>query len=329
MRIGTYALASVLAATLAVKSASAIQDGEASEARPGPHTLLVVGTAGSPEYGNQFDAWADRIENAARSTQASLERLDPTEDQAVRLESAIARAAVKTDEVLWIVWIGHGSFDGEDAKWNLEGPDVSARELSEWLAPLERPLALVLCSSSSGAFLPRLSAPGRVLVSATKSGEEYSFSRFGDGLSLALCGTAGDSADLDKDDQVSLLEAFLFASARAEEFYAREARLATEHALLDDNADSRGTPATWFRGVRCVEKAVAGQRPDGARAHQIHWRESAQERSLDPKLRAERDRLELAIETLRTERETLGDAAYFDALEALALELARLAPSKD
>jgi len=48
-------------------------------------------------------------------------------------------------------------------------------------------------------------------------------------------------ADLDKDGQVSLLEAFLTASRQASEFYKINGRLVTEHALLDDNGDSFGT----------------------------------------------------------------------------------------
>ena len=68
----------------------------------------------------------------------------------------------KTDETtgsmepLWLVLIGHGTFDGHTAKFNLRGPDVSATDLAEWLAEMKRPLAVINCASSSSPFINRL-----------------------------------------------------------------------------------------------------------------------------------------------------------------------------
>ena len=78
-----------------------------------------------------------------------------------------------------------------------------------------------------------------MVVTATRSGSELNFARFGQYLADAI----GDpQADLDKDGQVSLLEAFLMASGRVAEFYRTRIELATEHALIDDNGDRLGTP---------------------------------------------------------------------------------------
>ena len=93
-------------------------------------------------------------------------------------------------------------------------------------------------------------AQNRVVVTATRSGDEQNFARFGQYLAEAI---ADPRADLDKDGQVSLLEAFLTASSRVDEYYRTRSQLATEHALLDDNGDRLGTPADWFRGVRATE----------------------------------------------------------------------------
>ena len=81
-------------------------------------------------------------------------------------------------------------------------------------------------------------------VTATRSGYQHNYARFGKFLAEAL---SNPKNDLDKDGQISLLESFLSASHRTTEFYKTEGRLATEHALLDDNGDGLGTPATWFR----------------------------------------------------------------------------------
>ncbi len=120
--------------------------------------------------------------------------------------------------------------------------------------------------------------------------------RFGGYFARAL---ADRAADLDKDGQTSLLEAFLAASHRTEEFYKQAGRLATEHALLDDNGDGLGTPAAWFRGVRAVKKPDKGATIDGLRAHQIHLVRNLDEKQLPPALRARRDELEISISRLR------------------------------
>src|SRR4029450_8981839 len=121
---------------------------------------------------------------------------------------------------------------------------------------------------------------------------ENNFARFGGFLAASLNEPA---ADLDQDGQTSLLEAFLRASHLTREFYATEGRLATEHALIDDNGDGLGTPADWFRGVRAVKTAANSAGVDGLRAHQIHLVRSEQERNLSPAVRAKRDELEVAI----------------------------------
>ena len=51
-----------------------------------------------------------------------------------RLRSILTETAKTAAEPLWIVLIGHGTYDGREAKFNLRGPDVTDLELSEWLA---------------------------------------------------------------------------------------------------------------------------------------------------------------------------------------------------
>jgi hypothetical protein len=244
-----------------------------------------------------------------------------------RDELAAALTAEERDggDPLWVVFVGHGTYagggDGTHAKLNLRGPDVSAVELSAWLDPIARPTSVVICAASSGPFVNQLSRPGRVVVTATKSGHQYNYSRFGDYLSRAI----GDlAADLDKDAQVSLLEAFLFASAGVAEFYEGESRLATEHALIDDNGDGLGTPASWFRGVRSIREAEGDQLADGVHAQRRHLVETESERALSADLRRERDALEARLDGLRLLKPELAADDYYTRLERLMLQLARL-----
>ena len=217
--------------------------------------------------------------------------------------------------------IGHGTFDGKTAKFNLRGPDVTAAELAEWLRPFERPLAIINCASASGPFLNELSGPNRIVVTATKSGHEHNFAHFGDYISSAIVDPA---ADLDKDEQTSLLEAFLAAAARVADFYKEDARLATEHALIDDNGDRLGTPADWFHGVRAVKTAKDGASPDGLRAGQLPLVPSRGEQVLSAEARKRRDELEQQLAELRRQKSTLSEEEYYSQLEPLLIEIARV-----
>jgi hypothetical protein len=295
--------------------------------------LIVRGTSGTEEYGRQFDEWSNRWLQAARQGGAEAVRIGPLEtagggEQSLtdyqKLQRLLGTFGTKdggSDAAeLWIVLIGHGTFDGRTARFNLEGPDVSADELSRWLEPLRCRTALVNCASSSGPFLKTLARNGRVVITSTKSGAEQNFSRFGDHLSKAI----GDAAfDLDKDGQTSLFEAFLFASRQTEQFYETEGRLATEHALLDDTGDGQGTRADFFRGIRLVKQTNDGTEADGRIAHQFHLVRSDVEQSLTPDVRAQRDEIEQQVLALRDRRKQFADdEAYYAELEPLLVRLA-------
>jgi hypothetical protein len=308
---------------------AALVMGSAGDDRP--TVIVAVGAPGAAEYAPQFAEWAARWRAAAEKGQADVivvgnnpasEAADADSPHDLdRLQKAISGLPPSGRGPLWVVLIGHGTFDGRDAKFNLTGPDLSIEDLKSMLARFERPVAIVDCSSASGPFLKGLSAKGRAIVTATRSGEEINYARFGDFLSQAI---ADPAADLDKDDQVSLLEAFITASKRVEEFYKSDGRLATEHALIDDNGDGLGTPADWFRGVRATKRAKDGAELDGTRARQLHLVPNAREFKLSAEARARRDELEVALEHLRGQKDTLAEDDYYRQLETILVELSRI-----
>lgn len=290
-----------------------------------PTVILVVGAPGEPEFGSNFvqqaEVWEKLCDRAgARTVRIGLGKTNAAEDHEL-LKQALAAEPADSAEPLWLALIGHGTFDGKEARFNLRGPDVSNHELAEWLKPFRRPLVVVNCSSASAPFLTSLSGTNRVVITATRSGNELNFSRFGEQFVKVL---ADPASDLDKDGQVSLLEAFLTASRRVAEFYRTEGRLLTEHALIDDNGDGLGTPADWFRGVRATKQARDGASLDGARANQLHLVPSAEEQALPAEVRARRDALELSVARLRESKLQMSEADYYCRLESILLELARL-----
>jgi len=297
--------------------------GSAGALLAGQTVVAVVGAGGEEEFGKQFAQWAEHWEKAAKTGEAEffavgVEPGETTNDVS-RLQETLAKLSPE-GEPLWLVLLGHGTFDGKEAKFNLRGPDFSASELAKWLQPFTRPLVVINTASSSAPFLNTLSRSNRVIISATRSGHEQNFARLGKYLSEAI-GSA--QADLDKDGQTSLLEAFVSAARQTADFYKDEGRLATEHALLDDNGDGFGTQADWFRGVRAVKKPEKGGL-DGLRAHQLHLVRNDQEKKLAPQVRLRRDEIELAVSKLREAKATMKEDEYYKQLEPLLVEMARL-----
>ena len=314
-----------------------------------PTVIVVIGAAGTEEFGAQFTKWARLWEEACSKGEAKFAAigLDTVEgspapalpppllsqestgvraNDRTTLQKILADEPKQTTAALWLVLIGHGTFDGRTAKFNLRGPDISADDLAEWLKPLFRPIVVINTASSSAPFLSKLSAQGRVVITATKSGYEQNYTRFGQYLAGAI---AEPQADLDKDGQTSLLEAFLTASGRVDEFYSAAGRLVTEYALLDDNGDGLGTRADWFRGIRPVRKAEDSASLDGYRAHQFHIVHSEAENKIRPGLRAQRDRLELEVIKLRDAKEKFSEDEYFSKLEALLYDIAQIYEQTD
>lgn len=302
-----------------------VQPAQAKGQADQPTVIIAVGAPGEEEYGKAFVKWAETWTKACDQAKAKHLEIGLTPTNAITdlaaLKAALQNEPTNSTAELWLVLIGHGTFDGKEAKFNLRGPDLSAADLNGWLNPFHRPVIVIDCTASSSPFLNKLSAPGRVIVTATRSGYEQNFAHFGKFLAAAI---TDPTADLDKDGQTSLLEAFLMASRRVAEFYDADGRLLTEHALLDDNGDGLGTSADFFRGVRAVKKPSGGASVDGVRAHQVHLVRSAEEQNMAPEVRAQRDELELALARLRDLKPTLDEADYYQRLERIMIQISAL-----
>ena len=315
--------------------AGSFQISVAQDSSPAPDSarqelVVVIGAPGTDEYRTTFESWAARWKDAAERAAADCTMIGSDHHSAANLDELTvalgASIAVETTEPLWIVFIGHGTFDGRTARLNLNGPDISSQHMAEMLRPAKRPIAFIACASCSSPFINALSAPERIVISATKDGNQIQYSRFGDAMSQAIVGL---DADINRDGQTSLLEAWLFASRRTAEFYTTEGRLATEHALLDDNGDSKGTRAEVYEADRLKANIENADQLDGNMASRWHLVRSDEERRLTPEQRQTRDNLEQQLELLRRGKDKLAEAEYLLQLEAILLPLARLYESSD
>ena len=291
-----------------------------------PSLILVRGANGSAEYVTRFDSQVQSWQKAAGRAGADILLPIPTatpppagETDLARLERVLADLPKVGPAPVWLVLIGHGTWDGKEARFNLEGPDLSAAGLAGWLEPVQRPLVIINTSSSSAPFIPVLAAPNRTIITATRSGNERNYARFGDWLAASLEDAA---ADYDQDGQASLLEWFLRANSRTTEFYLGDGRIQTEHALIDDNGDGKGTPAAWFRGLRATTKSKENTPLDGSRSQQQSLAPDAASQQMTAAQLTERDRLEAEITSLREQKPKLPEAEYYGKLEALLRQMA-------
>ncbi|QDT84918.1 hypothetical protein [Gimesia chilikensis] len=288
--------------------------------------ILVLGAEGTDEYAIQFADWAENWKQLAVGKQAELtvigESLDARNSDRTLIEQELLRSP-ESYSATWLILIGHGTFDGKSARFNLRGPDLTAEQLKVCCDQITHPLAVLNCFSASGPFLQALSGENRVVISATKNGFEFYFSHFGKFLSAAA---SEPESDLDHDGQISLLEAYLAACRQTKAHYLEQGQLATEHALLDDNGDQRGSRADQFKGLdHLPEPGATASLPDGHRAQQFAVCALRPVSQITGTQKQLRDALEINILELKqrkTEFETEDD--YYQQLEPLMIQLAEI-----
>ena len=324
--------ASLLTAGLLPAHAAGPQDmnpaGPSSGMRYG---LVIAGLGGEQKYVEQHLTWARGFYDVLKTEHGfSADRLfllveDPDAaggPPAVRSTLEEIRAAlselarrVRPVDDLFVLLIGHGSATGTGPRLNIPGPDLTADALGDALSEIGARYTVVMNGASSSApFIDALSGPDRVIVTATKSGAERLSTVFPGHLLDALKSEAGD---LDKDGRVSVLESFVFARNRTAEWYEGQGLLATEHALLDDNGDGRGTREPGPGGTDGTlagriyfgrgPEAVAGTVPPGGRA-----------------LQARMDDLRWQIDDLRARKDQEDPGEYAARMEEMLIELARV-----
>ena len=214
----------------------------ALEAHAATFYVIVAGLGGEPDYEQRFTAAANDLDRILKSAGAAAHvyTLVGAQATAARFRdtmNTIEREA-KEDDDFALILIGHGSFDGVEYKFNLPGPDVTAAEIAAMCDRIASRRQLVVdTTSASGGAMQALEKPGRAVIAATKSGTEKNATVFARYWVDAL---QDPSADADKSDSISAMEAFLYASEKTAAFYDAEKRLATEHAVFNDVG--RGEP---------------------------------------------------------------------------------------
>ena len=281
--------------------------------------IVVQGTPGEEGYAEDFSASVELWKNAAKEGLAKVVFVGPEhEEQREKLKGALEAMEPESPIPLWIVLVGHGTFNRRAANFNLTGTDVSALDLGQWLEEFKRPVIVIHGGAASAPYIRRLSREGRVIITATRSGTEINYTRFGSYMARAL---QDSEADLNNDGQASVYECFLHAARQTNAFYETNGLLATEHALIDDNGDGRGS------GLELLERFEIGEarKVDGDYARLWSLVLNEDEMKLNPDQRRRRNVLERQVLELRRKRAEFSDeSAFYAAVEPVLVEIAQI-----
>jgi hypothetical protein len=299
------------------------------------YLVIIEGLAGDDAHRERFHEWSmamrqaaidrdglspERVYYLAEDPEAAPEAIyaKSTKENIAKLFETL-KTTVRPGDQLYVLLIGHGSYDSEVARFNLPGRDLNASDFDKLLAPFsEQQVVFVNTSSASGGFLPVIAKPNRVVVTATKSGYERNEAQFGKYFVEAYA-SEDAAADADKNERVSVLEAFDYARLKVESYYEEENLLKTEHAQLDDDGDGLGIGEPGeSEGDRASAAYLAGET---AAATGL----TAEEVASDPELAAlveNRQDLEGRVEALKLQKASMPEDLYMQELEKLLLELA-------
>ena len=271
----------------------------ASAAHAELYYVIVGGLGGEAKYQELFDKEVQQLATVARRTAgdervAVLSGEGATRAAVVKLLGSL-KTKTKASDSLALILIGHGSFDGEQYKLNLPGPDLEGDELLSLLTAIPARTQLIVdTTSASGALLDKFAANGRTVITATRSGFERNATHFAEHWAKAL---ADGSADVNKNGVITAQEAFDYASREVADNFSKQGTLATEHPQL------KGDGAARFVVAR-LQSAPLPATPELA--------------ALDRQKAA----LEEKIEDLRQRRESMSQDAYLNELQGLLVQLA-------
>jgi hypothetical protein len=274
----------------------------ATAAQAATRVLVVSGLGGEAQYEERFSKWSEQIAQASATATGDpdqVQRLSGRNARKEQIQAALKKAAdeLKAGDQLVLVLIGHGSYDGSEYRFNIEGPDITGSELAAMLDRIPAQQLVVNATSASGALADQLATSRRVVITATRSGGERNATRFGGYWAEAL---TSDAADVDKDGNVTAREAFDYAVRRVADAYKADNAILTERARLEGREPARFVvsrlgPAALFAS----DQQLAA-------------------------LRAEQDQIIARLAGMKALKADLPEDEYYARIEPVLLELARV-----
>ncbi len=299
------------------------------------YAVLIGGLGGSAEYTEKFQQYLFETHKAltgdfqfpeanvtvlaetAIAEEAFVDEVSTAEN--IRAHFAALAEKVSAEDHVFVLLFGHGSFDGQSAQLNIPRRDLNDADYAELINALPAGRIVVINTASASApFIDVLSAPDRIIITATRAGTQRNETAFPQFLVEAF---TSPEADLDKNGDLSVREVFQFSAEKTARSFTETSHLATEHALLDDTGDAEGyrveeldeaaegnlAAITFFKRRTVILAGISDENREAV-ASLLHSKEAV-----------ERD-----IAALKSRKNRLDEDRYYDQLEDLFVTLARL-----
>jgi hypothetical protein len=288
------------------------------------YALIVAGASGGANYSQQYTQWtktfAETLVEQLQFDPARVTVLHETSDAATAATAANVRRVIaslcqrmRPADVMIVLLVGHGTFDGVDAKFNLIGPDLEAAEWARLLREVPGRLVVVNSTAASFPFIERLAGPRRIVITATDVEAQRFDTVFPEHFIAAF---RDGAADIDKNGRISIWEAFASAASGVRRHYQQRGQLATERSLLDDTGDGVGREA-------------AAQGPDGSLASRTYLDAPAVGAAPTDEMLVEllqrRASLDAEVEELQVKKAFMSPVEYAREFERVMIALARVA----
>lgn len=238
-------------------------DGPASTAGQN-HTLVIWGLSGDGDHHRLFAQTVDTLlmglEQRCAISPDTVQLLvgdEPQDGDSSRIRNApratketltetvqALRSKVQPEDRVWVIVLGHTHFDSRFSWLNLPGPDIQHAEFAQLLDGLSaKEQVFVLTTSTSGSWIKNLSAKNRIILTATEADWETNETEYPHELARVMAATDLTTAELDadRDGRFSLFDLHMTTVRNLAQSYFESELLATEHGLLDDDGDGRGT----------------------------------------------------------------------------------------
>ena len=283
----------------------------ASAAGQERYALIVSGVSGSEKFAESQKAWLASLQTALQQRLGfTSERVTilsehgPAEAAATRENVTRALSALKSrmtaEDTFLVMLIGHGTFDGTAAKFNLVGPDMDSREWKAALDASPARLVFVNTTSASFQFVQALAGKNRIVIAATESAAQKYTTMFPQFFIEAL--DQGAKADIDKNGRLSVWEAFTYAGQAVKQAFDQKGTLVTERSVIEDGSNGVLAKTTFF------DPAPAATAGNAALAG----------------LEKSRIAIETEIEQLKAKKGQMPAGQYEEEFERLAIELAKI-----
>jgi hypothetical protein len=273
------------------------------------YAVIVSGVSGTEKFAETQKAWVTALQTTL------VKRLGFGTEQVIVLSEggpamanrdtvtktlASLKPRLTADDTLLIVLIGHGTFDGTAAKFNLVGPDMDSREWKMALDGNPARLVFVNTTSSSFPFVQALAGKNRIVIAATDSAAQKYATVFPQYFIEALDQVA--KADNDKNGRLSVWEAFTYAGQAVKQAFDQKGTLVTERSVIDDGTNGVLAKTTFLDPPPAATSANAATAA----------------------LEKRRITLEAEIEQLKGRKGEMPAGQYEEEFERLAIELARI-----